>query len=113
MKLTMRMLLSGEVRRHTLISVGQRGRGRRLLSEGLSRKVGRIAGGTLHPAGEILLLAFLLLVAASSGKTSLGADLIHFDHDLNTFRPFTQISVFQKFFSSHSLDLKDHFCGLL
>ena len=39
-KATMRMLLRREVRRHTLISVGQRGRGRHLLSEGLSPKVG-------------------------------------------------------------------------
>ena len=35
--------------RHTLISVGQRGRGRHLLSEGLSPKVGRTGEAQLEP----------------------------------------------------------------
>ena len=51
MKATMRTLLrptTFEVRRHTLISVGQRGRGRHLLSEGLSPKVGRTGGPQLE-----------------------------------------------------------------
>ena len=70
-------LLRGETA-HFDISCRQRGRGRHLLSEGLSPKVGRIEGAQLG----LLLVAFLLRVAPPSSGNIFRAALTQTAEDV-------------------------------